>query len=82
VENGKYKDAYFVVLTEDIPFPLFSYLCCDPTGDFFSVSGGGGDRQIMGDGELNIIAGHIFFKISGPLTLADFPLCKISGPKL
>jgi hypothetical protein len=23
-----------------------------------------------------------FFKISGPLILADFPLCKISGPKL
>jgi hypothetical protein len=27
-------------------------------------------------------AGHIFFKISGPLMLADFPLCEISGPKL
>jgi hypothetical protein len=26
-------------------------------------------------------AGHIFIKISGPLILADFPLCKISGPK-
>jgi hypothetical protein len=27
-------------------------------------------------------AGHIFFKISGPLILADFPRCKISRPKL
>jgi hypothetical protein len=27
-------------------------------------------------------AGHIFFKNSGPLILADFPPCKISGQKL
>jgi hypothetical protein len=27
-------------------------------------------------------AGHIFFKISGPLILAGFPLCEISGSKL
>jgi hypothetical protein len=41
------------------------------------------NRNFNSDIEVPIFrAGHIFFKISGPLILADFPLCEISGPKL